>query len=220
LSEVIAIMLPGDESNDRNTRPRDAAIAPCRFAGSIESIRAAGRSLLRFQTNWGRTVVMAIVFAAGVIGLARLSVHVARQAEKQDTADRPDAGIIVRTEVLSLWLPQTLIERAKHQSLQQFLKLPDQDDMWYAVTMRLHQVNGHFEDTTFIRRPCDDPNHMEELLQILATVAGNPPRSPVVDFREASVHCIPRELLKREPRKLMAELLGNPSPTVDLEHAL
>jgi hypothetical protein len=156
---------------------------------------------------------MAIVFAAGVVGLARLSVHVARQAENQDTADRPGAGIVARTEVLSLWLPHTLTERAKHESLEQFLRLPDQDVMWYALTMRLHQVNGDFEDLTFIRRPCNDPNHREELLQILATVAGNPPHSGDVDFREASVHGIPRELLKLEPRKLMAELLGNPSLT-------
>ncbi len=51
-----------------------------------------------------------IVFAAGVMGLARLSFHVARQAHELEPASRSGAGIIVRTEPIRLWLPQTLIE--------------------------------------------------------------------------------------------------------------
>ncbi len=181
------------------------------------SLRAAGRSLRRFQALWGGTALMAIVFATGVIGLARLSGHVSHQAAKPDLANLPDAGLIVRTEVLHLWLPQTLFERAKCQSMQQLLAFPEQDDMWYAVTNRLHQVDGGFVDLTLIRRPYNDPSHFEELLQILATVAGNPPHTPDTDYSKAEVHRIPQELLKRDPRKLMAELLGDPPPTVDHE---
>ena len=147
-----------------------------------------------------------------------------------EPADRPGSGIIVRSELLRLWLPQTLTELAKrqsqfrvvrtHEELQRFLELQDRKDLWYALTMRGHQVNGDFVDITFIRWPYDDPLHFPELLEILATAAGNPPRDPDADFSTASVHIIANDSLNREPREVIAELLGHPSePVLDMERA-
>jgi len=219
------MLLPGNERKEMDAEPRDAAIAPHDFSGSEDPIFTAGPPPRRFQSIWGGTIFTMIVFAAGVVGLARLSFHVARQAQELEPADRPGAGIIVRSELLRLWLPQTLTELAKRQSqsrvvrthgeLQRFLELQDQEDLWYAQTTRGHQVNGDFTDITVIRRPYDDPLHFPELLDILATAAGNPPSYPNADFSKASVHIIARDLLKCESREVMAELLRHPSPTVD-----
>jgi hypothetical protein len=219
----------GNKGKDMDAKPRDAAIAPHGFVGSEEPIVTTGPPPRRFPSIWGGSIVMMIVFVAGVVGLARLSFHVARQAQKLEPADRPGAGIIVRSELLHLWLPQALTELAKrqsqsrvvrtHEELRRFLELQDRKDMWYALTIRGHQVNDNFVDLTFIRRPYDDPLQFPEFLNILATAAGHPPRDPDADYSNASVHILAQELLKSEPREVMAELLSHPSPTVDQERS-
>jgi hypothetical protein len=70
-------------------------------------------------------------------------------------------------------------------------------------------------DITIIRRPCNDPVHLSELLDILATAGGNPPGDSNLDFSKAAVHIIAEELAKREPGEVIDELLGHPSPGVD-----
>ena len=65
-----------------------------------------------------------------------------------------------------------------HQELQHVLARQNQRNLWYAVTIRGHQVNGEFIDLTIIRKPYDDPNGIPEMVQILDAVAGNPPPTP------------------------------------------
>ena len=74
--------------------------------------------------------------------------------------------------------------------------------------MRGYAANGEFSDLTYVRRPCDDRTHFQEVLAVLATAAGNPPRSTISDFSKASIHIIDDEFLDREPREVMEELLG------------
>ena len=223
------MLLPGNESKERDTEPRDVAIARRDLAGSGEPILASGSPLRRSRPGWADTFFTMIVLAAGVTGLTCLSFHVARQDQELESASRSGSGIIVRSEPIHLWLPQTLTELAQHQSqsrvvrtheeLQRFLELEGREDLWYALTARGHQVNGGFVDITVIRRPYDDASHFPELLAILATVAGNPPHHPDADFSRASVHIMAQELLKGEPREVMAELLSHPSPAVDHERS-
>jgi hypothetical protein len=170
-----------------------------------------------------------IVFAAGVMGLAWLSCHVTRRDQGLEPDNSPGAGIAVRSEPIHLWLPRTLTELAQrqsqsrvvrtHEELRRFLELEGREDLWYALTARGHQVNGQFVDITVIRRPYDDAPHFPELLAILATVAGDPPRHPDADFSRASVHIIAEELLNSEPREVMAELLRHPSPSLHHERS-
>jgi hypothetical protein len=149
--------------------------------------------------------------------LTRFAYHVTRHAHGLADDDGADAGIVIRTEVLHLWLPQTLLEQAKHRPLQQFLERQGQDNLWYALTVRGHQHNGGFADITIVRRPCNDPARLSELLDILATAGGNPPSDPKLDFSHASVHIIAEEMAHREPREVIAELLGHPSPARNQE---
>ncbi len=101
-----------------------------------------------------------------------------------------------------------------HQGLQDVLERQNQKNLWYALTIRGHQVNGEFIDLTIIRKAYDDPNGTPEMVQILKAVAGNPPRTPARDFSTASVHIIPDDSLIREPREVITELLGHPSESI------
>jgi hypothetical protein len=126
-------------------------------------------------------------------------------------------GVIVRSEVLDLWLPDTLTTLAQrrsqsgiirsHEELQQFLELEDRKDVWYALTVRGHQVDGGFSDVTVIRWPYDDRCHFPRLQAILATVAGNPARYGAADFSSTSIDVLTEEQLMDSPSRVMAELL-------------
>jgi hypothetical protein len=161
---------------------------------------------------------MILVFAAGVMVLAGVSAHVARRTQEVEPANQPGAGIIVRTDVLRLWLPQEVTELSKrqsqslvvrtHEELQRFLELQDRRRLWYALTIRGHQLNGKVVDLKFIRWPYGDPRHFPEFLDILATAAGHPPRDPNTDYSKASVSIIAQEVTKREPHAVMAELVN------------
>ena len=185
-----------------DTEPRDAAIARYDLAGSEEPIRTSGPPPRRSRPGWADTFFMMIVFAAGVIGLACLSFHVTRQDQELEPASRSGSGIIVRSEPIHLWLPRTLTELAQrqsqsrvvrtHEELRRFLEREGREDLWYAMTERGHQVNGGFVDITVIRRPYDDAAHFAELLAVLATAAGNPPRHPDADFSKLRFTSWPR----------------------------
>ncbi len=168
---------------------------------------------------------MMLILAGGVIGLARLSFHVARQDPELEPASSSGVGIIVRSDTIHVWLPRRLTELAPGQfqsrsirtreELRRLLELEGREDLWYALTARGHQIDGHFADITMIRRPYDDPSHFPELMEILATIAGAPSRHAEADFSRASVHIIAEDLLEREPREVMAGLLGLPDPAAD-----
>jgi hypothetical protein len=216
---------PDNPSKHWHAELRDGTNAPHDLGRSTEPIFTDSPTPPRFPTIWGGTVLVVIVFAACVIGLARLSVHVTHEAQQPDPADRSGGGIIDRFEVLRLWLPQTLAELAKrqsplpvvqtHQGLQGVLELQGGKKLWFAMTVRGHQVNGKTVDITFIRWPYEDSSHFPELLDVLATAAGNSPCHHNADFSKASVHIIAEELLKCDPREVIAGLIGDPSPTVD-----
>jgi hypothetical protein len=132
---------------------------------------------------------------------------------------------VVRTEVLRLWLPESLIDFAKPQSqssaprtyaeLQTLLERRGQTDLWYALTVRGLQVNGGTADMTFIRRPYGDSQHFQEFLDILATAAGDPPPDSTMCYAGTEVHILPRELSARDPRQVVEELIPQSFPRPD-----
>ncbi len=164
------------------------------------------------------------MIAVGIVALTGLASQVTRQDQQLELASSPGSGIVVRSDVLALWLPYSIFELANgatavpeistHRGLQHVLAQQNQKDLWYALTIRGHQVNGEFIDLTIIRKPYDDPNGTPEMVQILEAVAGNPPRTPDMDFSTASVHIIPDDSLNREPREVITELLGHPSESI------
>jgi hypothetical protein len=226
--EVSAMLFSGHEPIDKEAERHEVAIACQGVPGWEEPTRVTGRSSQRFLSIRGGNILTMIVIVAAVTALTRFATHMTRQPQECEPVDATSAGIIVRSELLRLWLPRTLAELAKRQAqspfvrtrddLQQFLDLQHQQDLWYALTIRAYEVNGIFSDVTYIRK-AGDSLYFRELLDILATAAGNPPYSPTSDLSRASVHVIADQFMKGEPREVMAELLAYPAPTADRERS-
>ena len=167
---------------------------------------------------------MLIVLAVGIIGLYRLSIHVTRHAQLVDPSNRPGSGTIVRSELIHVWLPPTLSELARlqsespvvrtHKELQEYLAQRDGEKLWYAIVARAHQVDGRVIDLTFIRWPYDEGYSFKDMLDILATAAGNLPGGPEGDYAKASVDIMGPDLLKHDPREVVADLIEH-SPSVE-----
>ncbi len=197
-------------------RPERLPIPGHDLDGSEDMVSTPGRLL------WlGRGyLVMAIVLVAAIIALPRLTSHATRPADDLEPDNHLGGGTVTRYELLRLWLPRALTDLAKRQSqsqvvrdhgeLKRFLERGKQEDSWYALTSRVHQVNGGFVDLTVIRRPYQEPQHFPELLAVLATAVGNPPRDLDTDFSTASITIIPEDLRKREARQVLSELLSHP----------
>ena len=142
--------------------------------------------------------------------------------------------MVARSEALHLWVPQTLIELAERQARSGFIRSKEdsqkslerrhQVELWYAITIRAYQKSGEFADTTYIRRPYYERLdwQFQEFLDILATAAGSPPYYPdfpTSSFSNIAVYVIDEELLKREPREVMAELLCYRTTAADKQRA-
>ncbi len=203
----------------------EIGIPPATHLGrSGRPISEASAAMKRLLSFCGGTALMGIGIVAATLVLTYIGSHATHPGRKLEADELPDGGIIVRSELLHIWVPETLTELAEqqsrapairdHEGLKRFLELRDQRDVWYALTVRAHQVNGGFADITVIRRPYHDPEYFPELLAVLATTAGNPPRDSDMDFSTASIHIIPEELARREPRGAIVELLDDPPPPV------
>jgi hypothetical protein len=228
------MVLCGCEPLDKGDERQGIATTVRRLSGSEEPTLGPGQSTWQVLTFRGCTLVMPIVIVVAVIALACFGSYVNRQAHERELSKDAEWFMVARSEVLNLWLPQTLIELAKrqaqsgfirtHEDLQQSLELQREQELWYAVTVRAYRGNGEFADTTYIRWPYYDPHnyHFQEFQDILASATGNPPcypDFPTSGYSKASVHVIDEELLEREPREVMAELLGYRAPAADQHSA-
>jgi hypothetical protein len=166
------------------------------------------RLLGRLLWSRGEKFLMLGLIAALALGSTWLNVGASRPSRRLEADDLPGAGVIVKTEVVDLWLPETLIDLVDHrpecvlartqQELRTTLECRGVDDLWYAYTIRCYQVNGGVGDVTFVRRPslCESQN-FAEYLNVLATAAGNPPGR----YASAEVHILPGNLSARQVRE-------------------
>src|SRR5262249_26290984 len=92
----------------------------------------------------------------------------------------PGSGIVLRTEVSHICIPQAFHERARHkeagppvdrtpEELQTYLRRNGWRAAWYALTYGGHQVNGGFGEITQIRRLNEAADHCDELQTVMAT---------------------------------------------------
>jgi hypothetical protein len=153
-------------------------------------------------------VMIVVVFLTTAIGLTQLDALAPRPSGALEFSDPPGSGVIVRSEVIHMWLPEILADPARqefpalvartHQELKKMLERGGQENLWYAITVRGHQANLGAADISFIRRPYCEPENFQELMDVLATVAGNPPCYPSADYSAAIVHVIPAGMSRRE----------------------
>jgi hypothetical protein len=167
-------------------------------------------------------IVQKLLLICAIGGGSLALTHVALQSAHRDRKFKPgndaDGGIITRTELLQLWLPGTLIDLAQHQTgpscmrthqeLQRILDGRQQRNLWYALTFRAYQVNGRFEDLTFIRWPYIDSARFPELLDILGVAAGEPPSDANFGSSTPTVSVLPDRLLNHDPREVMRKAMG------------
>jgi hypothetical protein len=182
-------------------------------------------ALGRLLRRWGETVLMLFLLVAPVAGFTWLGFCASRPSPVLEFDNQPGSGVTIRAEVLHLWLPETLIDLAEHSpvcsvpqthhELQTTLERRVEEKLWYALTTRGYQINGGTEDITVIRYPYRDPQHFQEFLDVLATVAGNPPRYPTLHYSGADVHVLRGELSERDPSEVVEELLARQFPRIE-----
>jgi hypothetical protein len=160
-----------------------------------------------------QTVGVAVVTVAGCVGLTWVSFG----AGSPGPEDPPNSGIIVRTEVTALWIPQAIHDVAQSEAgatvfhcpeaLQTELERRGLNDAWYALTYRGYQVNGDSAEITQVRRISEAPDHLEEFQDMMATAAGHPPRHEGREFSQVKVGIIPDTLLTANPLKAVSQLV-------------
>ena len=171
----------------------------------------------------GKSVIMILLVAAG-LGVTWLdSRAIRRPGQSMERIDPPGTGINIRTEVTHLWLPETLIELAREQvepeampvqtydELQVVLERGERQDVWYAITLRSHQADGHVAEITYIRKPYHESENFREVPHILARAARVPSPDGASPFSEAEIHILSRAQTQREPREVMEQLVGSPA---------
>ena len=163
---------------------------------------------------------LAVVLSAVILGWPRTEFHTASPPPEDSSDSPPGAGIVVRSEVDIIWLPQALLKLAQRQTelpvtrsleeLQTYLKQQGLANPWYALKYRSYQVNGEVAEVTLIRRPLESPEHFGEFQNVMAAAAGKPRKEPGLDFSLATVVMIPERLLTADPREAVIELMAQP----------
>ena len=175
-------------------------------------------------------ILMGLMFAAGGVGLNRLASRCDLQHQNLPAAGEAGAGVIVRSELLCLWLPEDLLALAASRPpaatlendghFRRYLELHCREDLWYVTTFRLYRRDGKFDDISYIRQPCGEMKSVSQLREHLRILAKSPAAAedsdqPTVDVRE-----LPQHLLKRKPRNALIELLADPTPSLTVRRVI
>jgi hypothetical protein len=137
-----------------------------------------------------------------------------RPGADHEVDDRPGDRISVSVRVAHIWLPDRLVSLARreswllpeerHQQLRKILEGEDWRVLFYAFTVQVLQANGRVESFHFIRYPFRVPENVQELLDVMATAAGSPPKYPTSDYYSAAaVHVVPAGM---SPQQLISSL--------------
>jgi hypothetical protein len=188
--------------------------------GDGGSAVAPARSLWRLVSNWGRTIFLIFVMVAGTIGLSCFAAHVSVLNQTAAEADEPDWGLVVRIEVVRVWLPPVLSDLAKqnspdgvirtHEDLRWILELRGQQQAWYAMIWRGYSAHRDFVDLPVVRQPYSEPLLFPDLVELLSSAAGHSHDEPTGRYPTTSFELLPESFLKREPRAAIADLLDDP----------
>jgi hypothetical protein len=174
------------------------------------------------------SLMIVVLLVTTAIGLTQFGAMAPRPSAAPEFSDPPGSGLIVCSEVIHLWVPETLVDPAghefqalvgrTHQELKTVLERRGLENRWYAITVRAHQANHRIENISYIRYPFRQPEYLPELMDILTAVAGSPPRHPSADLSAAIVHSVPAGMSEREWLEAMqASSLLRPGVPHELE---
>jgi hypothetical protein len=193
---------------------------PSKLAKKDPSTSAASRT----RRSWLEMIVLVAFALAGTVGLARLAHHVTARKEEGN------GGIIVRSEVISLWmhpalfdlayLPHDAAARRSFAGYRKYIEDLGQEKAWYVITVKGFQANGETIILTTVRRPYEMLEPLfPEFLDILALAAAKPPTYPATDFSRVKVGVIPTRLLNADPCEALSELSTlEPRPSESRTH--
>jgi hypothetical protein len=153
--------------------------------------------------------LVGFVAIAIAIGLAWPKFQATQPAGEPELDEPPNSGLIVRTELLCVCIPQALIDLARrdreahvsstYDDWKSTLARHGHQNVCYGLVVRTHQKNGRVVDLTFVRYPHRDPEKFQELLDLLAIADGRPPAGdPDRDYSKTKVQVVPTNALQQE----------------------
>src|SRR5262249_5243782 len=129
----------------------------------------------------GGSAMIAGLLIVATIGLTTLYSKASRPHSAKDDGQEPGSGITVRSEIVDAWLPASLDKLAGHRAspalplsqedLRSALK-PAGENVWYALTCRLHQANGRRSELTMIHYPLQSADELSALRRFLELIGG------------------------------------------------
>jgi hypothetical protein len=139
---------------------------------------------------------------------------------EQEFADRSEDRVAVGIHVAHVWLSEPLHGLAKrearslpeqrHDQLRKIFEGQDWRALFYGFTVQVLQAHGGVESFHFLRYPLREPEDLHELLAVMATAVGNPPKYPTTDyFAAAAVHVVPAGT---SPQKLLDGMKASSLP--------
>jgi hypothetical protein len=152
------------------------------------------------------TALGALIGAAGLFLFGR---HVWNASVPQTEP----SGITIRSEILTVYAPQALIEFAKaHPDIatnDELVRLIREAklNVWFATVTRLHQANGFSTDIPIWYRPGERPECFDIAKAVLLALAGNPPRLGIMDYTNARTEVIDDAMMEMEPAERLRQLL-------------
>jgi hypothetical protein len=170
--------------------------------------------------------LLALLVVLAALALTRPAVlHMAQPDHEPASEEKPDSGNVIRTDATDLWLPTVLKQLvsdpskeailASPSALQRYLGEHRQRTIWYAVTMRHHQANGHVAEITTIKHLNERLRDCGQFLDLLAAIRGEARWYPDADFSRLRIDTIPEDLLNWEPRQAIYEMVSLPRPPGD-----
>jgi hypothetical protein len=164
-----------------------------------------------------------VLLAATAVGTIWLHSHVIGPGRARDSALQSGSGVIIGSEATAVWLPESLIELARerrdslraltYEELRTALQRRGQQDLWYVLTLRVHQADQGVTEISYIRRPYRDIDDFGELVEILVMAAGNESQSRPERFADLQIQVLSREQSQRAPREVVEELLRQQAPS-------
>ncbi len=154
-------------------------------------------------------LIMALCALLGGAGLFLFARHVWNASAPQ----REPPGITVRSEILTIYAPEALIDFAKaHPEIttnDELVRLIRQAklNVWFAIVVRNHQANGNFTDVAISYRPGERPECFDDAKAVLLKVTGNRPGPCTMAYRNAKIEVIEDAMMEMEPVDGLRQLL-------------
>jgi hypothetical protein len=127
-------------------------------------------------------------------------------------ASQDPPGITVRSEILTIYAPQALIDFAKANpeitTNDELVRLIRQAklNVWFAVVTRNHEANGILADIPIWYRPGQRPECFENTKAVLLTLAGRSGLPGTVTYANAKTEVIEDAIMEMAPMEGLRQL--------------